>query len=132
MKKGISLLLVFAMILTALAGCGNEANMLTGTWNVDSVELDGARFKVSELAAMDQDDWMGKTLLVLKDGGKAYVAEGGVDGVIVDWYETTDGKVLLDGTECTMVAFDDFLQTLTVRRNDVEDNILRPESREEG
>ena len=103
MKKGIALLLVFAMILTALAGCGNEANKLTGTWNVDSVELDGARFKVSELAAMDQDDWMGKTLLVLKDGGKAYVAEGGVDGVIVDWYETTDGKVLLDGTECTMV-----------------------------
>ena len=103
MKKGISLLLVFAMILTALAGCGNEANMLTGTWNVDSVELDGARFKVSELAAMGRDDWMGKTLLVLKDGGKAYLAEGGVDGVIVDWYETTDGKVLLDGTECTMV-----------------------------
>lgn len=103
MKKGISLLLVFAMILTALAGCGNEANKLTGTWNVDSVELDGARFKVSELAAMGRDDWMGKTLLVLKDGGKAYVAEGGVDGVIVDWYETTDGKVLLDGTECTMV-----------------------------
>ena len=132
MKKGIALLLVFAMILTALAGCGNEANKLTGTWNVDSVELDGARFKVSELAAMGRDDWMGKTLLVLKDGGKAYLAEGGVDGVIVDWYETTDGKVLLDGTECTMVAFDDFLQTLTVRRNDVEDNILRPESREEG
>lgn len=103
MKKGISLLLVFAMILTALAGCGNEANKLTGTWNVDSVELDGARFKVSELAAMGRDDWMGKTLLVLKDGGKAYLAEGGVDGVIVDWYETTDGKVLLDGTECTMV-----------------------------
>lgn len=103
MKKGIALLLVFAMILTALAGCGNEANKLTGTWNVDSVELDGARFKVSELAAMGRDDWMGKTLLVLKDGGKAYVAEGGVDGVIVDWYETTDGKVLLDGTECTMV-----------------------------
>lgn len=103
MKKGIALLLVFAMILTALAGCGNEANKLTGTWNVDSVELDGARFKVSELAAMGRDDWMGKTLLVLKDGGKAYLAEGGVDGVIVDWYETTDGKVLLDGTECTMV-----------------------------
>ena len=103
MKKGISLLLVFAMILTALAGCGGKANKLTGTWNVDSVELDGARFKVSELAAMGRDDWMGKTLLVLKDGGKAYLAEGGVDGVIVDWYETTDGKVLLDGTECTIV-----------------------------
>ncbi len=103
MKKGISLLLVFAMILTALAGCGGKANKLTGTWNVDSVELDGARFKVSELAAMGRDDWMGKTLLVLKDGGKAYLAEGGVDGVVVDWYETTDGKVLLDGTECTIV-----------------------------
>ena len=103
MKKGISLLLVFAMILTALAGCGNRENKLTGTWNVDSVELDGARFTVSELAAMGRDDWMEKTLLVLKDGGKAYFAEGGVDGVIVDWYKTTDGKVLLDGTECTMV-----------------------------
>ena len=99
MKKCVSILLVIAMIAAILVGCGEKAAKLTGTWNVDSVELDGARFQVSELAAMGRDDRMAKTFLVLKDGGKAYFAEGGTDGVIVNWYETTDGKVLLDGTE---------------------------------
>lgn len=103
MKKGFSLLLVIAMIAIALTGCGGGSSKLTGTWVVDSVELDGAKFSVSELEAMGRDNWMGKTIMVLKDGGKAYIAEGGIDGVIVDWYETTDGKILLDGEAYTIV-----------------------------
>lgn len=97
MKKEISILLIITIIAIALTGCGGQGSKLTGTWVVDSVELDGAKFSVSELEAMGRDNWMGKTIMVLKDGGKAYIAEGGIDGIIVDWYETTDEKILLDG-----------------------------------
>ena len=103
MKKGISILLMIATIAIALTGCGGGGSKLTGTWVVDSVELDGTKFSVSELEAMDYDNWMGKSIMVIKDGGKAYIAEGGEDGVIVDWYETTDGKILLDGEAYTIV-----------------------------
>lgn len=103
MKKGISILLIIAIIAIALTGCGEGSSKLTGTWVVDSVELDGTKFSVSELEAMDYSDWMGKSIMVIKDGGKAYLAEGGKDGVIVDWYETTDGKILLDGEAHTIV-----------------------------
>ena len=103
MKKGISILLMIATIAIALTGCGGGGSKLTGTWVVDSVELDGTKFSVSELEAMDYDNWMGKSIMVIKDGGKAYIAEGGKDGVIVDWYETTDGKILLDGEAYTIV-----------------------------
>lgn len=103
MKKGISILLIIAMIAIALTGCGEGGSKLTGTWVVDSAELDGAKFSVSELEAMGRDNWMGKTIMVLKDGGKAYISEDGDDGAIIDWYETTDGKILLDGEACTIV-----------------------------
>ena len=103
MKKGFSLLLVIAMIAIALTGCGGGSSKLTGTWVVDSAELDGAKFSVSELEAMGWDDGMSETFMVLKDGGKAYISEDGDDGAIIDWYETTDGKILLDGEAYTIV-----------------------------
>ena len=103
MKKENSILLIITIIAIALTGCGGQGSKLTGTWVVDSVELDGAKFSVSELEAMGRDNWMGKTIMVLKDGGKAYIAEGGIDGIIVDWYETTDEKILLDGEAYTIV-----------------------------
>ena len=103
MKKGISILLIIAMIAIALTGCGEGGSKLTGTWVVDSAELDGAKFSVSELEAMGWDDGMSETFMVLKDGGKAYISEDGDDGAIIDWYETTDGKILLDGGAYTIV-----------------------------
>jgi len=103
MKKGISILLIIAMIAIALTGCGRDGGKLTGTWVVDSVELDGAKFSVSELEVMGRDDGMSKTFMVLKDGGKAYISEDGDDGAVIDWYETTDGKILLDGEAYTIV-----------------------------
>lgn len=113
MRKRNIALLAFIMVLF-LVGCGSKTNKLTGTWIVDSVEMDGTKFSASELEAIGSNDWASKTLMVLKDGGKAYFAEGGVDGVIVDWYETTDGKILVDGVVCTindglirMEAYDD-------------------------
>lgn len=66
MKKGISILLIITMIAIALTGCGGGSSKLTGTWVVDSVELDGAKFSVSELEAMGRDNWMGKTIMVEK------------------------------------------------------------------
>lgn len=103
MKKGISILPIIAMIAIALTGCGEGGSKLTGTWVVDSAELDGAKFSVSELEAMGWDDGMSETFMVLKDGGKAYISEDGDDGAIIDWYETTDGKILLDGEAYTIV-----------------------------
>ena len=103
MKKGISILLIIAMIAIALTGCGEGGSKLTGTWVVDSAELDGAKFSVSELEAMGWDDGMSETFMVLKDGGTAYISEDGDDGAIIDWYETTDGKILLDGEAYTIV-----------------------------
>lgn len=103
MKKEISILLIITIIAIALTGCGEGGSKLTGTWVVDSAELDGAKFSVSELEAMGWDDGMSETFMVLKDGGKAYISEDGDDGAIIDWYETTDGKILLDGEAYTIV-----------------------------
>ena len=89
----------------ALTGCGKtaedvpttETNETTetaepeycGTWNIDHIVVDGTEYQQSELETMD--DYRGRTVLVIKDGGNAYVAEGGVDGVIVEWSETDVG-----------------------------------------
>ena len=113
MKKGISILLIIAMIAIALTGCGEGGSKLTGTWVVDSAELDGAKFSVSELEAMGWDDGMSETFMVLKDGGKAYISEDGDDGAIIDWYETTDGKILLDGEAFFFSLSSLFLRLLT-------------------
>ena len=101
MRKRKLTILAFIMALF-LVGCGSKTNKLTGTWIVDCVEIDGAKFSASELEVINGDDWVSKMFMVLKDGGKAYLSEDGVDGVIVDWYETTDGKILLDGEVCTI------------------------------
>ena len=71
MKKAISLLLVIVMTTIALAGCGKKTDKFIGTWKVDSIEIDGAKFTVSELKAMG-DDSMCAAQIVIKTGGKAY------------------------------------------------------------
>lgn len=113
MKKLASLSMTILLIL-ALIGCGEAANeaMTTetmetsttetlepgycGTWNIDHVVIDGTKYVQSELDSMN--DYRGKTVLVIKEGGNAYVAEGGEDGVIVEWSETDVG-ILLDGDD---------------------------------
>lgn len=69
MKKAISLLLVIVMTTIALAGCGKKTDKFIGTWKVDSIEIDGAKFTVSELKAMG-DDSMCAAQIVIKTGGK--------------------------------------------------------------
>lgn len=100
MKKLIAMLLAIIMIVVSFAGCGQKANKLTGTWAIESVEVDGTVFTAAELDAMDSDNWVSKSIIILKDGGKAYVAEGGVDGVIIDWSETDNGTVIIGDIEC--------------------------------
>ena len=100
MKKVISIVLVL-MILLSLSACGGKAADSSkagypGTWKIDHLGIEGAEYAQSELAALG--DYRGQALLVIKDGGKAYEAENGIDGIIVDWYETENG-ILLDGEE---------------------------------
>ena len=117
MKRLASLSMTILLILV-LIGCGEAANEVTatetietsttetmepgycGTWNIDHVVIDGTKYAQSELDAMN--DYRGKTVLVIKEGGNAYVAEGGEDGVIVEWSETDVG-ILLDGDDMVYI-----------------------------
>lgn len=103
MKKKITMLLSAIIVVLTLAGCEQKANNLTGTWTIDAVEVDGAMFTAAELDAMDSDNWVTKSIIILKDGGKAYVAEGGVSGVIVDWAQTDESNIIIGETECAIV-----------------------------
>lgn len=111
MKKPVAILLAVAVLL-ALAGCGKES-ALTGTWKLDHVEADGATFTLSELEAIGEDE-LSRSVIVLKDGGKAYVSEGD-DGFITDW-SRSDGGIILNGKALTLT---DGLLRLELRRNRV-------------
>lgn len=111
MKKPVAILLAVAVLL-ALAGCGKES-ALTGTWKLDHVEADGATFTLSELEAMGEEE-LSHSVIVLKDGGKAYVSEGG-DGFVTDW-SRSDGGIILNGKALTLT---DGLLRLELRRNRV-------------
>lgn len=111
MKKPVAILLAVAVLL-ALAGCGKES-ALTGTWKIDHVEADGATFTLSELEAMGEDE-LSRSVIVLKDGGKAYVSEGD-DGFVTDW-SRSDGGIILNGKALTLT---DGLLRLELRRNRV-------------
>ena len=100
MKKVISLLLAIMMIAVVLAGCDGKTDKLVGTWKAVSVELDGTKYTISELEAMG-DDSMSEAQIVIKESGKAYVADGN-DGDIVDWVKTETG-VKIGEQECTIV-----------------------------
>lgn len=100
MKKVISLLLAIMMIAVVLAGCDGKTDKLVGTWKAASVELDGTKYTISELEAMG-DDSMSEAQIVIKEGGKAYVADGN-DGDIVDWVKTETG-VKIGEQECTII-----------------------------
>lgn len=100
MKKVISLLLAIMMIAVVLAGCDGKTDKLVGTWKAASVELDGTKYTLSELEAMG-DDSMSEAQIVIKESGKAYVADGN-DGDIVDWVKTETG-VKIGEQECTIV-----------------------------
>lgn len=111
MKKPVAILLAVAVLL-ALAGCGKES-ALTGTWKLDHVEADGATFTLSELEAIGEDE-LSRSVIVLKDGGKAYVSEGD-DGFVTDW-SRSDGGIILNGKALTLT---DGLLRLELRRNRV-------------
>ena len=97
MKKVISVVLAVLMLLS-LAACGGKApdkvkDSYPGTWELDHVVIDGAEFTLSELEALREDGF--QIRMVLKEGGKAYAAEGSY-GDIVDWSETESGILMGD------------------------------------
>lgn len=101
MKKVISILLVIAMMITLLTGCGNEVDKLSGTWQVDNVEIGGTKYTISELKAMGEDEGISQAQIVLKDTGKAYVSDG-ESGDIVDWIKTENG-IKIGEEECAII-----------------------------
>lgn len=82
MKKIISLLTAVSVLTIMLVGCSGKKDELVGTWKADSVEVDGTRYTISELEAMG-DNSLNDSQIVIKEGGKAYVADGN-NGDIVD------------------------------------------------
>ena len=100
MKKVISVLLAITMMAIVLVGCGSKTDSLFGTWKADSVEVDGVKYTIAELEAMG-DDSMSGAQIVIKDGGKAYVADG-EDGDIVDWVQTETG-IKIGEQDCAIV-----------------------------
>lgn len=100
MKKGLSILMVISLMAMLLTGCGNKAASLPGTWEVDSVEVDGTKYALSELEAME-DYSASQTHIILKEGGKAYVSDSGTED-IVDW--TQNGNTIKIGeSDCSIV-----------------------------
>ena len=117
MKK-ITTFSLAVLLLLALTGCGeaakgssttesieistteNTESEYCGTWNIDHIVIGGTKYAQSELEALN--DYRGRSVLVIKEGGNAYVAEDGIDGVIVDWSETDVG-ILLDDEDMIFV-----------------------------
>lgn len=91
MKKLFTIVLALLMALSLFA-CGGGKSTLTGTWTVDSTEVNGTKFTLSELEAMG-DDSLSQAQLVIKDGGKAYMSEGN-NGILVDWEKTDSGAII--------------------------------------
>ncbi len=103
MKKVISMVLAVLMLLS-LAACGGKApdtvkDGYPGTWIIDHLTIDGVTYAQSELEALG--DYRSQALLVIKEGGQAYAAESGLNGVIIAWSETENG-ILLDDDEVIM------------------------------
>lgn len=103
MKKVISMVLAVLMLLSLVA-CGGKApdkveDSYPGTWEIDHLTIDGVTYAKSELEALG--DYRGHALLVIKEGGQAYAAESGENGVIIAWSETENG-ILLDDDEVVM------------------------------
>lgn len=92
MKKRFVILIFISISLTSLLfGCSQNLNDmdLCGTWKISHVNIDGSDFSISELEAMN-DYSMSDSVLVIKDGGKAYLVEDG-NGHLTDWESTKDG-----------------------------------------
>lgn len=114
MKKVVGVLLALMMLFSLVAcgkSSGDEENMLYGTWNATSVELEGSKFTLEELKTMG-DDTMSDLFFVIKEGGKAYVHSEGY-GELVDW-ASTSGGIKIGVIECSVS--DGFIH---VENNDV-------------
>ena len=100
MKKIISLIMALTIIIILSACSSAEAtySKYLGTWNVVSLDAEGVSFTVDELRALGEEE-MADFIIVIKDGGKAYVTVDG-DSDLLDWVETESGIKIGQGN-CT-------------------------------
>ncbi len=100
MKKLLAIFLAMAMMLS-LAACGEESSEdLGGKWQVEFIEHEGSRFSVAEWNDVEYEDFS-DFYIVLKDGGKAYIYDGGY-GDLVDWLASGD-SVMIDGEKASII-----------------------------
>lgn len=89
------------VLMVSLVGCGETtAEDLVGTWKIDSIEYDGSKFSVDEWKTMEDED-LSQFIIVLKEGGKAYIYDGEYDD-LVDWIFSED-VIMIDGEKGTIV-----------------------------
>ena len=97
MKKIISLIMAFVMVIS-LSACSSAEptySKYLGTWAVVSLEAEGVTFTVDELKALGEDE-MADFIIIIKDGGKAFVSVDG-DSDLLDWVETESGVKIGQG-----------------------------------
>lgn len=115
-KRFMFLLLILAVGVCVFTGCGkspsNEESSqvseekekkeetLSGTWEPVKAEVEGSIFTIDELENMG-DNSLDGFILILKDGGKAYVKDQQSEGII-DWKKNGEKSVAIGVKEMTI------------------------------
>ena len=113
-NKITTVIVSIATIIMLVTACGGTSkNSLPGTWSAESAEYNGSTYTVSELEAMG-DYSISELYVVIKEGGSAYVSDGG-SGAMVEWSQqaggiklgiqdckVVDGKIILENNGVTI------------------------------
>ena len=106
MKKVLTLLLSVIMIIS-LSACGEKesgekekSKKFLGTWKIECIEYEGAKFSVEEWKNMENSDFS-DFYIIFKDGGKAYIYDEGY-GELVNWLKSNN-KIMIGDEKCTIV-----------------------------
>lgn len=100
MKKRIAaLMLVFAMTVLMLAGCGgSKAAPVVGTWNATTIEMEGSTIKIDEWLSLAGLSDM-KNEMELKSDGKLTVDLMGEQGEGTWKYEEPKVTLTIEGDD---------------------------------
>lgn len=130
MKKALALLLAVITLLS-LTACSKKEKTenFGGTWKVDSIEYEGAKFSVQEWNNMEDEDFS-EFYIIFKDGGKAYVYDDGY-GDLVDWLKSDD-SIMIGDEKCSivdkMICFDYYGDKIYLKK--VSDNQTIPQEKD--
>ena len=100
MKKRIAaLMLVFAMTVLMLAGCGSsKASPVVGTWKATTIEMEGSTFEIDEWLSLAGIEDL-KNEMELKSNGKLTIDMMGEQGEGTWKYEEPKVTLTVDGDD---------------------------------